>query len=224
VNERRRAATHVIVDDVTVPVLADDDRHHLVRVLRLRDGETVSVTDGRGSWRLCAWSSGELRPTTDIVREPDRAPLGVAFALCKSDKPETIVQKLTELGVDLIVPFVSTRSVVKWDDDKADRNLDRWRKVAREAVMQSRQVFVPRIEPLVASVADLVARHGGGLAVAEPEGGPIGAGVSVIAVGPEGGFTDEEIACFGSTVGLPGGVLRAETAAVVAGTLLVARR
>jgi 16S rRNA (uracil1498-N3)-methyltransferase len=128
------------------------------------------------------------------------------------------------LGVDLIVPFVSTRSVVKWDDDKTDRNLDRWRKVVREAVMQSRQVFVPRIEPLVASVADLVVRHGVGLAVAEPEGGPIGAGVSTIAVGPEGGFTDEEIACFGSTVALPGGVLRAETAAVVAGALLVARR
>ena len=223
-NERRRAATHVIVDDVTAPVLAEDDHHHLVRVLRLRDGENVSVTDGRGVWRVCAWSDGALRPTTDVVHEPTRAPLGVAFALCKSDKPETIVQKLTELGVDTIVPFVSARSVVKWDDDKAERNLERWRKVAREAVMQSRQVFVPTIESVVGSVDDLVRRYGAGLAVAEPGGAAIGDGVSMIAVGPEGGFTDDELALFGSSVGLPGGVLRAETAALVAGTLLVARR
>jgi len=224
VNERRRAATHVIVDDVTAPVLAEDDRHHVVRVLRLRDGENVSVTDGRGAWRVCAWSDGALRPVSDVVREPSRAPLGVAFALCKSDKPETIVQKLTELGVDTIVPFVSARSVVKWDADKAERNLERWRKVAREAVMQSRQVFVPTIESVVGSVQELVRIHGAGLAVAEPGGGSIGDGASMIAVGPEGGFTNDELALFGSSVGLPGGVLRAETAAVVAGALLVARR
>ncbi len=223
-NERRRAATHVIVDDVTSPVLAVDDHHHLVRVLRLRDGENVSVTDGRGAWRVCAWSDGTLRPVSDVVRETSRAPLGVAFALCKSDKPETIVQKLTELGVDTIVPFVSARSVVKWDADKADRNLERWRKVAREAVMQSRQVFAPTIEALMGSVDELVRIHGAGLAVAEPGGGVVNDGVSMIAVGPEGGFTDDELALFGSSVGLPGGVLRAETAAVVAGTMLVARR
>lgn len=223
-NERRRAAAHVIVGDVVSPVLSDDDRHHLARVLRLRDAEIVSVTDGRGSWRLCVWSDGELRSTTDVVREPARAPLGVAFALCKSDKPEIIVQKLTELGVDHIVPFVSMRSVVRWDADKAERNLERWRKVAREAVMQSRQVFVPTIESVVGSVDDLVRRYGAGLAVAEPGGSVVGDGVSMIAVGPEGGFADEELARFGSSVGLPGGVLRAETAALVAGTLLVARR
>lgn len=223
-NERRRAATHVIVDDVTSPVLSDDDHHHLARVLRLRDAEIVSVTDGRGSWRVCAWSDGALRSTTDIVREPARAPLGVAFALCKSDKPEIIVQKLTELGVDRIVPFVSMRSVVRWDADKAERNLERWRKVAREAVMQSRQVFVPTIESVVGSVDDLVRRCGAGLAVAEPGGSVVSDGVSMIAVGPEGGFTDEEIASFDASVALPGGVLRAETAAVVAGALLVARR
>jgi len=126
--------------------------------------------------------------------------------------------------VDTIVPFVSMRSVVKWDADKAERNLERWRKVAREAVMQSRQVFVPTIESVVGSVQELVRIYGAGLAVAEPGGGSIGDGASMIAVGPEGGFTDDELALFGSSVGLPGGVLRAETAAVVAGALLVARR
>ena len=223
-NERRHAATHVIVDDVSAPVLADDDRHHLTRVLRLRNGESISVTDGRGSWRMCSWIDGALNSTGDIVREEPRRKLGVAFALCKSDKPETIVQKLTELGVDLIVPFVSARSVVKWDADKAERNLERWRKVSREAVMQSRQVFVPTIDALVASVDELVERHGTGLVVAEPGAASLGPDVTMIAVGPEGGFTDDEIARFRSSVGLPGGVLRAETAAVVAGTLLVARR
>lgn len=223
-NERRRSAAHLIVDDVSSPRMAEEDRHHLAQVRRLRDGEILSVTDGRGSWRLCAWSDGMLRSTTDVVREPSRVPLGVAFALCKSDRPETIVQKLTELGVDTIAPFVSARSVVKWDADKAKRNLERWRKVAREAVMQSRQVYLPIIEPVVGSVDDLVRIHDVGLAVAEPGGAAVSVDVTMIAVGPEGGFTEEEIACFGDSVGLPGGVLRAETAAVVAGTLLVTRR
>lgn len=223
-NERRRAAAHVFVDELVTPVLADDDRHHLVRVLRLRDGEVVSVTDGRGAWRLCAWSNGSLHPTSDIVRESERSPVGVAFALCKSDKPETIVQKLTELGVDVIVPFVSARSVVRWETDKVERNLERWRKVAREAAMQSRQVRLPTIEGLVASVESLVRRHGEGLALAEPDGPAIETDITMIAVGPEGGFTDDEVAEFRSLVSLPGGVLRAETAAVVAGAMLVARR
>ena len=220
--ERRRAAAHVFVDDIEHPVAHDDDQHHLQRVLRLRDGETISTSDGRGAWRLCVWSSGSLEVTSPTQVEARGRELSIGFALCKGDKPEIIVQKLTELGVDRIVPFVSQRSVVKWDGDKAQRNIERWRKVAREAAMQSRQVFLPTIDEVSPSVEDLVARCS--WSVAEPDAPAVAAHVHAIAVGPEGGFTEEEVARFASRVGLPGGILRAETAAVVAGALLVAAR
>ena len=55
------------------------------------------------------------------------------------------MQKLTELGVDRIVPFVAERSVVRWDADKADRNVERLRRVAREAAMQSRRTWLPEV-------------------------------------------------------------------------------
>ncbi|MFM8563756.1 MAG: RsmE family RNA methyltransferase [Acidimicrobiia bacterium] len=223
-NERRRAAAHVFVDDLAHPVPHPDDVHHLQRVLRLRDGETVSASDGRGGWRSCVWSSGTLAPVGGMHAEPRVRSLAVAFALCKGDKPEVIVQKLTELGVDTVVPFVSERSVVKWDAEKSVRNVERWRKVAHEAAMQSRQVYLPTITDVVPSIDDLVNRSSFEWTVAEPGGGVVAATVSAIAVGPEGGFTDDELARFVVRVGLPGGVLRAETAAVVAGALLVAAR
>ncbi|MEY3679903.1 MAG: hypothetical protein RL547_515, partial [Actinomycetota bacterium] len=145
----------------------------------------------------------------------------VLFALSKGDKPETAVQKLTELGVSRIVPFVAERSVVKWDDTKSQRNVDRLRKVAREAAMQSRHVRLPRIDEVQTSLAAAAALVGE-VAVAEPVGTPIDASVVAVAVGPEGGFTSAELAGR-RTVALPGGILRAETAAVVAGALLVDR-
>jgi len=223
-NERRRAAAHLFVDDLAHPVPRPDDVHHVQRVLRLRDGETVSASDGRGGWRPCLWTSGTLTPVADVRVEPRERSLAVAFALCKGDKPETIVQKLTELGVDTVVPFVSERSVVRWDAEKTARNVERWRKVAHEAAMQSRQVYLPTITDVVPSIDDLVNRSSFEWAVAEPGGGALGATVSAIAVGPEGGFTDDELTRFVVRVGLPGGVLRAETAAVVAGAMLVAAR
>ena len=53
-DELRRASAHVLVDDVESPSLSDADAHHVFRVLRVRDGETVTVTDGAGNWRVCA--------------------------------------------------------------------------------------------------------------------------------------------------------------------------
>lgn len=217
--ERRTSAAHVFVDDLALPVLAEDDAHHLSRVLRLRDGERVTASDGRGRWRNCRFEQNSLAVDGPIDSEESTANVAVLFALGKGDKPEIVVQKLTELGVLRIVPFVAERSVVKWDADKAERNLQRLRKVAREAAMQSRQVVLPRVDDLQMSLTDAVSLVGE-VALAEPGGSRLDGSVGAIAIGPEGGFTDSELAGR-RTVGLPGGVLRAETAAVVAGALLV---
>ena len=59
-DDLRRSAAHVFVTDIVDPVLDDDDAHHLTRVLRLRAGQKVSVSDGRGAWRICEWRDGLL--------------------------------------------------------------------------------------------------------------------------------------------------------------------
>jgi 16S rRNA (uracil1498-N3)-methyltransferase len=217
---RHSGAAHVFVDDIDTPALAPDDAHHLARVLRLRPREEVTVADGRGGWRLCVFADGSrLEPVGDVERvAPPSVPVTVAFALTKGDKPELAVQKLTELGVDRIVPIAAARSVVHWDDAKAQRNVERLRAVARAAGMQSRRAFLPVVDG-VTSLALL-----GGVALAHPDGAPLDASVTAIAVGPEGGWSDEELASGSRHVDLGPTTLRAETAAVAAGVLLTALR
>ncbi len=220
-SERRSSAAHVFVDDLDAPKLLDDDVHHLARVLRLRDGERVTASDGRGNWRTCRFEANSLTADGTVESENSDVDVTVLFALGKGDKPEIVVQKLTELGVSRIVPFVAERSVVKWDPDKARRNVERLRKVAREAAMQSRQVVLPRVDDLQSSLASAVSLVGH-VSLAEPGGAELDTSVVAVAVGPEGGFTDSELDGR-PTVSLPGGILRTETAAVVAGALLVDR-
>jgi len=221
-----RSAAHVFVDDLDEPVVAEADRHHLDRVLRLRAGETVTVSDGRGGLRTCAYAGGadaRLEPVGEAVREAAPAPpIGVGFALVKGEKPEWIVQKLTECGVDRILPFVAERSVVRWDAEKAARNVARWQRVAVEAAMQSRRVWLPE----VAAVQPFAAlAPNAGVGIADVDGDPPDLhAVPTVLVGPEGGWSAAERAAVLRRVRFGPTVLRAETAAVAAGVLLGAMR
>jgi 16S rRNA (uracil1498-N3)-methyltransferase len=214
-------AAHVFVADVEHPELAADDRHHLERVLRLRPGDALTVSDGAGQWRRCRFGR-ELQPDGDIEVATRAVPeITVGFALTKGARPEWTVQKLTEVGVDRIVPFVSGRSIVRWDDTKAARQTERLRRVAREAAMQSRRVFLPAVEAITEFSA--VARRAGAT-LAERGGRPPGLARSCLLVGPEGGWTDDELSRVPARVGLGPGVLRAETAAIAGAVLLTAMR
>lgn len=203
--------------------LDDDNHHHLARVLRLRTDDCVTLTDGLGRWVSAKVTSnfvaaGMVCATSEVHRVPEPEDVGVAFALTKNDKPETVVQKLTELGVRRIVPIRAFRSVVRWDDEKADRNRVRLDAVARGALAQCRGAWLPIIEPIT-DVMTLAQRVGvvradrGGRAVAPTD--------RIVAIGPEGGWSAEERSVLRDVVGLPGSVLRAETAAIVAGGLLI---
>ena len=212
---------HVFVDDVEVPVLADDDQHHLARVLRVRPGGALTVADGHGRWRRCRFGD-DLEAVGAVEVDPvPLPPITIAFALVKGAKPELVVQKLTELGVDRIIPFVARRSVVQWDDDRSAKQLVRLRRVAREAAMQSRRTRLAEVDPVsrFVAVVDLP-----GAAVASVGGGPPSLHHPTVLIGPEGGWDDDERARFGPTVGLGPQVLRAETAALTAGALLAALR
>ena len=211
----------VLVDDLERPEPTDADRHHLERVLRVQDGDAITVADGRGAWRTARFGA-VIDPTGPVLEQPvERPALTIGFALVKGDRPEAIVQKLTELGIDRIVPFRAARSVVRWDDDKAAKAVGRLRTVARAAAMQCHRARLPE----VAEVADLGTLAGGpGVAMADRAGDPPSLDHPTVLIGPEGGWAPEEVELDLPRVALGGHVLRAETAAITAGGLLAALR
>lgn len=222
------AGAHVFVEDLGAPTLDQGDHHHLARVLRLRPGEVVTASDGQGGWRLCRFSG--TRPGLEAegplsAEPPSRPPVTVGFALAKGERPEWVVQRLTEAGVDRLVPFVAARSVVRWEGSRAPHHLDRLARVARAAAMQCRRAWLPELVPLVA-FRDLIGDPllATGAALAERGGAPPSLERPTLLVGPEGGFDDEERRCGLPTVGLGPQVMRAETAALAAGVLLCGLR
>jgi 16S rRNA (uracil1498-N3)-methyltransferase len=215
----RAAAAHVVVADIDHPALDEPTAHHLFRVLRVRDGDVVTVTDGRGRWRMCRAVGGGIVPEADPSTPHLRSSLTVAFAIPKADRPEWIVQKLTEIGVTRIVLLHTERSVVRWDAARADRHLVKLRRVAVDAVEQSRGVWLPEIEGPCAA-ADVLS----GIPIAEPGGRPLTTTDTALAIGPEGGWSPAELESSPARVELSATVLRVETAALVAGAMLAARR
>jgi 16S rRNA (uracil1498-N3)-methyltransferase len=213
------------VDDLESPTLSADDRHHIKRVLRLRPGEAVTASDGSGRWRPCRYADGGLVPEGAIEPTSPLCPsVTVGFALTKGDRPEWVVQKLTEVGVDHIVPFVAHRTVVRLEGERGGRRLERLRAVARGAAMQSRRMWLPVVDDL-ASFAEVAARLGPSCVLAQPgSSGRLSLERPSVLVGPEGGFTPEELACGLPLVDLGPGVLRAETAAMASGVLLAGMR
>lgn len=223
-SQLRHSAAHVFVDSLSTPRLSDDDRHHVLRVLRVGSLETVSVSDGRGSWSLArVRGDGELELVGESFTEPRLEPLlTVAFAPTKGDRPDDVVRKLTEIGIDRIVPIADTKhAVVRWDGSKAAKHVERMKRIAREAAMQSRRLWLPEVT-LPCPLADAVTKYSA--ALAEPDGARIGPTHTCIAIGPEGGFSAEELELSPQHVSLGDDVLRGETAAIVAGALLTAQR
>ena len=150
--------------------------------------------------------------------------LTVAFAPVKGERPEWVVQKLTELGIDRIVPLLSERSVVRWSGARGKTTVERLRRVAREAAAQCRRVWLPDVSDAVRF--DDLHRLGaaGEVVLAQLSGDRPTASQHVVAVGPEGGWSAGELASGLPTVGFGLSVLRAETAAVTAGALLASLR
>ncbi len=220
------AGPHVFVETLDAPTVSEQDLAHLTRSLRMRDGDPLTISDGDGRWCPATLSSGgALTRSGEIVTiaQPD-APVTVAFSLTKSSKPEWVIQKLTELGVDHIVALQSERTIVRWDEAKVEKALLRWDRIAIEAAMQSHRVRLPGIEGVLPA-ADWLASSD--TAIAHFDGQPLSEAVSrvgAIAIGPEGGWSSSELAAASETLSLGATVLRAETAAVAAGALLMAAR
>jgi 16S rRNA (uracil1498-N3)-methyltransferase len=218
------AAAHLFVADLDDPRADDRDEHHLVRSLRVRAGESLTVSDGRGRWRPCVVASVtplRLEATAAVVQDPrPDPPISVAFAPTKGDRPAWAVQKLTELGVDRIGLLHTDRSVVRWDAERAGHHIGRLETVAREAAMQSRRSCLPEIVgPLSLD------SWPGPAALCDRQGSDvIDLTLANLIVGPEGGWSAAELSRDVPVVSLGPTVLRTETAVVAAGALLAALR
>lgn len=225
-----------------VVVLADEDHRYLTRVLRLDVGAEVTLFDGKSveatarimriGPRALELKIEERRPVAGI----DRPHVTVIQGLAKGDKLDFIVQKATELGAARIIPVTTARAVARLDAG-AIRTMSRrarWQKIAREASRQSGRLDVPEVEGVTGLTTALAASPKDALKLlfwegakqttlrdALPDKPPQ---QIVFAIGPEGGFTVEEVEAAREhgfiPVGLGPRVLRTETAALVVLSIL----
>lgn len=212
---RIEALGQIRVDDLTRVEPSERDLHHVMKVLRAREGEEIVVTNGVGEWRICRVRAGELEPVTETTRDP--RPQETTLYLCplKGERSEWAVQKATELGVSRIVPLVSERLAVKFKGDGREKTLRKWRRVAAEAASQSRRTYDVVIEdPL--DIVDVP----NDVAVCDFGGTSDWRGVRAVAIGPEGGWSPTEWSASRRRLGLGPTVLRADTAAVVSAALV----
>ncbi|MFD7991874.1 16S rRNA (uracil(1498)-N(3))-methyltransferase [Streptomyces mexicanus] len=223
-------------------VLDGPEGRHAVSVKRLRPGEDVVLTDGRGRWTEGVVKAAEGKDRLVVMdlgtvqEEPAPSPrITVVQALPKGDRGELAVETMTEVGVDAIVPWAASRCITQWKGERGLKALGKWRATAREAGKQSRRVRFPEVADAATTkqVARLLAEadfaavlHESGeepLATAElPAEGEI-----VLVVGPEGGVSPEELALFAQAGAKPyvlgPTVLRTSTAGVAATALLLGR-
>ena len=208
-------------------LLDGPEGRHAALVKRMRVGEAVDLVDGLGT-RATGTITATTRDSVTVevtTRSLEPAPspqLTVVQALAKGDRGELAVELMTEVGVDVIVPWAAARCIAKW----TDKSLQRWRSTAQEAAKQSRRAWFPSVAD-VASTAD-VAAMSGLLVLHEEAATPLSsvelAGDVVLVVGPEGGISPEELELLGGTpVRLGTSVLRTSTAGAAAAAVISSR-
>ncbi len=217
--------------------LAGDEGRHAAVVRRIKLGEVVDLCNGEGvraTGAVCEVKKESIFILVETVEIEELPELQVVVvqALAKGDRAELAVEMLTEVGVDVVVPWRAHHSVVKWDN--AEKALERWRRTVREATKQSRRAWIPFVEGLQSSesICDLIAAAD--LAVVLHESAPKSfaeisvpqTGQIVIVVGPEGGISQDELLMFASAgakiVQMGPSVMRTSTAGAVATAVISA--
>ena len=218
--------------------LSEDAAHHAIHVLRLREGEEVTLFDGRGGEYAARIASIQrLKISIDLLehRAIEReSPLRITLVqgVSAGEKMDSTVRKAVELGVAEVQPVLATRSVARPKGERADSRRAHWQKVAIAACEQCGRNRIPAIQPLT-SVEDY--RPGEGMKVLLSPQAKLkfsdaikDAGAFILAAGPEAGFTAEEESAFAAAgfvpVSLGARVLRTETASVAALAALNALR
>ncbi len=214
--------------------ITGSDARHITASLRLGSGDEITLSRGDGrSFKAviesASLSSVILRVTKERAIAAGNPPPVLALALAKRTRFEWAVQKVVELGCKRIIPFHSSRTVVKVDRSS---KVDRWRQIAIEAAKQSGLPFIPEIEKPIpfstltdtaSSFDQSIIFHEGESTTNISEIKPKNDSPTLLAIGPEGGFSNEEIENARSSgmevAGLGDQILRVETAAIAVVTI-----
>jgi 16S rRNA (uracil1498-N3)-methyltransferase len=222
--------------------LAGPEGRHAALVRRLKPGERVDLCNGEGLVAECVVAVAHKESldldVVSVASEPPATPrIIVVQALPKGDRGETAVETMTEIGVDVIVPWAASRSITQWKGERGEKALGKWRATAREAAKQSRRSWWPVVEPL-ATTAEVVKLLGAAATsqalVLHEEAETALAGIDVrsegdvvLVIGPEGSITPQETAAFeavgASSYRMGPTVLRTSTAGTAAATVVLAK-
>ena len=190
-------------------VLDGPEGRHAATVRRIGVGESVLLSDGRGTRataEVVAAGKAELDLAVTAVEEDPEPALRLVLvqALAKADRDDQAIESATELGVDEVVPWQAARSIVVWRGDRAAKALRKWESVVTAAAKQSRRSRVPVVAQPVGQRALVERIRDSALALVlhEDAATPLAgqslpdAGDVLVVVGPEGGISREELAAF----------------------------
>jgi len=208
-------------------VVTGTEARHAITVGRLAVGEQLRVGDGQGfiadgQVTAVGRDTFDLHVTSTQVEESPRQKVWLAQALAKGDRDELAIQAATELGVDGVIPWAATRSIVKWEGAKVAKHQKRWASIVREATKQSVRSRIPLLRPLCSSAELAALGQKFHLVVLDPSASISLSSLAsdgrdiVLVVGPEGGIAPAELTRFveagASRVALGSGILRTSTA------------
>jgi 16S rRNA (uracil1498-N3)-methyltransferase len=215
-------------------VLDGPEGRHAASARRLRPGEQLAVSDGRGGLVTCQVEHAERDTVALTVLRREQLPrpdltVTLAQALVKGERGELAIELATEAGVDEVLPWRAERCIARWEDGpRGAKALARWQSTVREAAKQARRPWCPSVAAPVATNA-LVDRVGSAAATLVlhesarqrlPEVELPVEGELLLVVGPEGGISDAELAVLAQAGAVPvrlgPSVLRASTAGAVA--------
>lgn len=203
------------------------EARHAITVGRLKTGERLTVGDGEGTIVAGEVASVEADRFTLVAHTVDIENLTgprvwLAQALAKGDRDELAIQAATELGIDGVIPWAASRSIVKWSSPKQGKHEERWRSILREASKQSMRHRIPELRTLASTGEIGQLGDEFQLVVLDPAGTESLSALRVVdrdillVVGPEGGITSEELSRFAaagaSIVSMGKRILRTSTA------------
>lgn len=212
--------------------ITGQDALHISKTLRMRVGESLTVTDSRGIDYVSVIDSVNKSSVFLRVKEVKKSDaesdveISLFQALIKNDKMDTVIQKAVELGVSHVYPVSAERSIVKLDKESEKKKLERWNKIALEASKQCGRGIVPEVHPVITvnECAKMLSELDSGFYCYELSSGrtvkDVISGKTVgslgFYIGPEGGISPVEADTFDS-LGIPSVtlgklILRTETA------------
>jgi 16S rRNA (uracil1498-N3)-methyltransferase len=218
-------------------LISGKEAHHILDVMRLKVSDEIVVFDGTGKEYVGKVKEvGHKTLSLEIVKTRDaiiheRYNVTLIQAIPKKDKMDYIVEKATELGVDRVIPVITTRTIPDWNESKKVGIVERWERIAQETAKQCGRTVLPEIKPIMdfknaiiaassvhTSEVRMIAALSDKTIKLKNVLKSYGSGKIVIAIGPEGDFTKEEIEFANKsgfkTVSLGSRVLKSDTAAL----------